>query len=202
MHRLESNFMHLYQSIRDRDIRNDISILQNALSSVIRNGSSAARSHLQALASKKAGRGDEDAAAWYRGLAGQVFSSHRQEIITGIEDSLRDLDEELRSSPWDYDLEWRNYANASQWHQVSGRSFWIEPAEAFVFNTDNAGFDEGESEYVQQHDPARDERGPDLMDRYFNYSRITHVYSDSAELIFDAEVDTISVSKVFEERQS
>lgn len=191
-------FVDLYRSVRDTDIHHDISVLQNTLASLTKDDASSARNYLHALASRKIERHDESAAAWYHGLAGQTIASDGEAALAGIEDSLKDLNDELHSSPWDFDTEWWDYANASQWHEISEHSFWIEPAEAFVSKKKNAPVDSAEREYMQQNDSARFERGPDTLDRYIHCSQITQIFSISTELLFEAAVDTCTALEFLE----
>lgn len=163
----QSAFVDLYQHIRDRNLRHDISVLQNALDDLSQHDHGAARAHLSNLAMYKA---DKSSAGLYRAFAQQIDAGEIEAATAGIGQDLKDLHDELESSPWDQSSTYDHLASKSQWYEISDNSFWVEPADAFVVQ-DSKGL------------ASKDEEEGKCLD----YARVTRIYSDRGHMLYDSE---------------
>jgi ankyrin repeat protein len=179
-------FINFYQYVRDKNIRHDINVLQNALNAWPTNGAEAARDHLLRLAAHKAAAHNQNASNWYRGIAGQPFSGDEDTAVEMIEQDLQDLNDELQSSPWDQTSRYDYLAEESRWIEFPNHSFWIEPADSFVLqdvaDSEHVNDEEGR---IQQNDHPDDDPAFVSGDVSLDYGRITHIYSVRGQLLYD-----------------
>ncbi|KAJ3549090.1 hypothetical protein NM208_g684 [Fusarium decemcellulare] len=110
-----SAFVKLYQSIRDRSLRHDISNLQQAQEALLIDDAYTARVHLTSLSKHKADCHNHDSAAFYRAIEKSIQADGRDGGMAAIEEELQELKDRLNTSPWDQHSRYDYLAPVAQW---------------------------------------------------------------------------------------
>jgi ankyrin repeat protein len=173
---IQSAFADLYRHIRYTNLDHDITFIRDVLTALDKQDIKVACNYLYGLAEQKAESGNNNTAAWYRGLAKQIDAGEIDAATLGIKQDLEELKDELLSSPRDQDSHYDYLATQSQWLEHSDSSFWIEPATAFV---------RGSPDQESSDEEKQDEKESRLPIRRVDFSLITQIYSDRAQLLYD-----------------
>jgi ankyrin repeat protein len=99
-------FVNLFRGIRDRNIKDDCSLLTQVLDSLSSDNPAASCRHLSILIENKETCGELGPAGFYSGIKGNINAGDYETAIKCIEEDLHDLRDELTTDPWDQTSRW------------------------------------------------------------------------------------------------